>query len=162
MIALGADIVIRDTDLANRDIIGSITSQAQIRLALNCVGGKSASNMLKLLTSDAYMVTYGAMAREPLILPASPLIFKGLTAQGFWVTKWLQDHPEERVHELAWLCKQIQYGQLKEVDHEEIQWTESDTDENVGWERIREALNKIQEGKAGKKMTLVSYDRVEI
>lgn len=156
--SLGADIVIRDTDLTNRDIVKSITSKASnIRLALNCVGGKATSNMLKLLGSDAFIITYGAMAREPLILPATPLIFKNLTAKGFWVSRWHQDHPEGRKKELAWLCEQIQYGQLKVVDHEEIRWGGEDIDDELAWNRVKDALNKIREGRGGKKMVLVNY-----
>jgi mitochondrial enoyl-[acyl-carrier protein] reductase / trans-2-enoyl-CoA reductase len=156
--SLGADIVIKDIDLMNRDIVKDITSKASIRLALNCVGGKTTSNMLKLLASDAYIVTYGAMAREPLILPATPLIFKNLTAKGFWVSKWHQTFPEERKKELAWLCEHIQNGQLKDVDYEEVQWGGKGVDEETAWNRVKEALNKIREGRGGKKMVLVNYD----
>jgi mitochondrial enoyl-[acyl-carrier protein] reductase / trans-2-enoyl-CoA reductase len=156
--ALGADTVIKDTDLTNRDVIKSLTSEKSIRLALNCVGGKTTSNMLKLLDSDAYIVTYGAMAREPLMLPATPLLFKNLTAKGFWISKWQQDHPEERKEELEWLCHYIQSGELKTVDHEEIHWTGEGVNEEVAWTRFKEGLNKIREGRAGKKMVLVNYD----
>jgi len=154
--------VIKDSDLTNRDVIKDITSKANIRLALNCVGGKATSNMLKLLGQDAYIITYGAMAREPLILPATPLLFKGLTAKGFWVSKWHQDHPEERKEELAWLCEQIQKGELKDVDHEEIRWAGKDVDEKAGWERVQDALNQMREGKSGKKMVLVNYDQDDV
>src|SRR5580658_1253288 len=100
-------MVLKDTDLTNRDVVRSITSHHEVRLALNCVGGKTTSNMMKLLGQNAVIVTYGAMAREPLMIPATPLIFKGLTAKGFWVSNWHQSHPEERKKELAWLCERI-------------------------------------------------------
>ena len=151
-------MVIKDTDLTNRDIVKSITSKASIRLALNCVGGKTTSNMLKLLASDAYIVTYGAMAREPLILPATPLLFKNLTAKGFWVSRWHQDHPEERKEELAWLCERIQNGELKDVNHEEIRWAGKDVDDELAWKRVKDALDKMRRGQSGKKMVLVNYD----
>jgi trans-2-enoyl-CoA reductase len=155
--SLGADIVIRDTDLMDGNVIKDITSKASIRLALNCVGGEMTTKMLKLLAEDAYIITYGAMARKPLILPATPLLFKGLTAKGFWVSKWHQDNPEGRKEELAWLCQQIQSGELKEVDHEEVKWGEG-VDDTTSWERVKDALNRIREGKAGKKMVLVNYN----
>ena len=154
--------MIKDTDLTNRDIVKSITSKASIRLALNCVGGKATSNMLKLLASDAYIITYGAMAREPLILPATPLLFKGLTAKGFWVSKWHQENPEERRKELAWLCEQIQKGQLKDTDHEEIRWAGEDVDDELAWKRVKAALEKIRKGQSGKKMVLVNYNDEDI
>lgn len=118
--------------------------------------------MLKLLAPDAFLVTYGAMAREPLILPATPLLFKNLTVKGFWVSKWHQDHPEERKKELAWLCEHIQKGELKDVDHEEIRWAGKDVDDDAAWKRVKEALNKIREGQGGKKMVLVNYDEEDL
>jgi len=154
---LGANIVIKDTQLTDREVVKSITSQADIRLALNCVGGKTTTNMLKLLGNNAYIITYGAMAREPLILPATPLLFKGLTAKGFWVSQWHRDNPEERKKELAWLCEQIQKGELKDVENEEIKWTGEGVDDAVAWERVKDALNRIRDGRAGKKMVLVNY-----
>lgn len=154
--------MIKDTDLTDREVINSITSKANIRLALNCVGGRTTTNMLKLLGTDACIVTYGAMSREPLILPATPLLFKGLTAKGFWVSKWHQDNPEERKKELAWLCKRIQGGELKIVDHEEIHWAGEGVDTELGWMRFKDALNKIREGRGGKKIVLVNYDSEDL
>jgi trans-2-enoyl-CoA reductase len=113
--------------------------------------------MLKLLGNNAYIITYGAMAREPLILPASPLLFKGLTAKGFWVSQWHRDNPEERKRELAWLCERIQSGELKDVENEEIKWTGEGVDDTAAWERVKDALNRMREGRAGKKMVLVNY-----
>ena len=160
--ALGADMVLKDTDLTNRDVILSITSRHEIRLALNCVGGKTTSNMLKLLSQNACIVTYGAMAREPLIIPATPLIFKGLTAKGFWVSQWHQMYPEERKKELAWLCERIERGQLRDVEHEEVRWGGEGVTDDVAWERVRDALTKIRQGQSGKKMVLVSYDPEDV
>jgi len=120
------------------------------------------SNMIRLLGSDAYIITYGAMAREPLMLPATPLLFKNLTAKGFWVSKWQQDHPQERNEELAWLCEHFQNGQLKVIDHEEIRWAGKDVDQETGWERFTEAMDKLRKGQSGKKMVLVNYDEEDL
>jgi mitochondrial enoyl-[acyl-carrier protein] reductase / trans-2-enoyl-CoA reductase len=160
--ALGADMVLRDTDLTNRDVVRSITSHHEIRLALNCVGGKTTSNMMKLLGQNAVIVTYGAMAREPLMIPATPLIFKGLTAKGFWVSNWHQSYPEERKKELAWLCERIEKGELKDVENEEVRWGGEGVSEETAWERVQEALAKIRDGQSGKKMILVNYDPEDV
>ncbi|XP_037824996.1 enoyl-[acyl-carrier-protein] reductase, mitochondrial-like [Lucilia sericata] len=60
------------------------------RLALNCVGGESASNIAKLLDYQGIMVTYGGMARKPISVPIGPLIFKKHIYQGFWITEWVK------------------------------------------------------------------------
>lgn len=59
-------------------------------LGLNCVGGGAVGDMAKIMAADGVIVTYGAMSRRPLTVPASALIFKNLTFKGFWVTSWYQ------------------------------------------------------------------------
>jgi trans-2-enoyl-CoA reductase len=46
------------------------------KLGLNCVGGKSASELIRKLGQKGVMVTYGGMSREPVTVPTSLLIFK--------------------------------------------------------------------------------------
>ena len=46
------------------------------KLALNCVGGKAAVEIAKLLEPGGVHVTYGAMSREPFGIPVSLLVFK--------------------------------------------------------------------------------------
>ena len=52
------------------------------RLALNCVGGKSATELARSLAPGGTMVTYGAMARMPIQLPTSLFIFKDIVRGG--------------------------------------------------------------------------------
>lgn len=67
------------------------------KLAFNCVGGKSATNVMRHLTNKGILVTYGAMSREPLTIPNAALIFKDISFRGFWVSKWAKEHSlEER------------------------------------------------------------------
>src|SRR5690606_8864888 len=46
------------------------------RLALNCVGGRATSDMIRLLDKNAIMVTYGGMSKQPLTLNTADFIFK--------------------------------------------------------------------------------------
>jgi mitochondrial enoyl-[acyl-carrier protein] reductase / trans-2-enoyl-CoA reductase len=57
-------------------------------LALNCVGGKNALEVLRHLQHSGKMVTYGGMSREPVNIPTGALIFKNLSFHGFWMTAW--------------------------------------------------------------------------
>lgn len=59
-----------------------------IRLGLNAVGGESALRLANALADSGTLVTYGAMARQPLRLPNSLLIFRDLHVRGFWLTRW--------------------------------------------------------------------------
>ncbi|CAH8552840.1 unnamed protein product [Heterobilharzia americana] len=56
------------------------------KLALNCLGGKPASLLVKNLDHGGIMVTYGGMTRNPMTIPVGPFIFKDVNLRGFWLT----------------------------------------------------------------------------
>ena len=88
LIAIGADAVFMN------DPIGA---PSPIRLALNAIGGESAVQMAGRLEDGGTIVTYGAMARQPLKIPNGQLIFNDIAWRGFWVTRWYQKAtPEKR------------------------------------------------------------------
>ena len=57
-------------------------------VALNCVGGVQTAKMAALLKPRGALVTYGAMARQPVQLSAAALIFEDVHAHGFWMSRW--------------------------------------------------------------------------
>lgn len=70
-------------------------------------------------------MTYGAMARAPLSLPASMLIFKNISFHGFWMSRWTDEHSaEERYEMLKDLVELMDKGQLKEVRWTKVDWNE--------------------------------------
>jgi NADPH:quinone reductase-like Zn-dependent oxidoreductase len=87
--ALGADAVVVDDEgiaAAAKEVLGG----AVPRLALNAVGGVSATRLAGLLGPGGTLVTYGAMSREALKIPNGFLIFRDLVFRGFWLTRWLR------------------------------------------------------------------------
>ncbi|KAJ8687280.1 hypothetical protein QAD02_023074 [Eretmocerus hayati] len=96
LVNLGADEVLTEEELRTTDIFKS-KKLPRPQLALNCVCGKNAVEVQRHLGNNGIMVTYGAMSREPLSVPASSLIFKNLAFKGFWMTAWSNqnaDNPE--------------------------------------------------------------------
>ena len=87
--ALGADAVAVDGDeLAAQ--ASSMLAGAKPRLALNAVGGVSATRLAGLLAPGGTLVTYGAMSKKALKIPNGFLIFRDLVFRGFWLTRWLR------------------------------------------------------------------------
>lgn len=84
--ALGADAVVLEEPALPKQLPGLIGTTS-IRLGLNAVGGESAALLAKCLGPDAHLITYGAMARQPLKIANGLLIFKNLTCHGFWMTR---------------------------------------------------------------------------
>ncbi|KFV56664.1 hypothetical protein N328_07228, partial [Gavia stellata] len=67
--ALGADHVVTEEMLRKPEMKDVFKSIPKPRLALNCVGGKSTTEMLRHLQPKGTMVTYGGMAKQPVMVP---------------------------------------------------------------------------------------------
>ncbi|XP_054734942.1 enoyl-[acyl-carrier-protein] reductase, mitochondrial-like [Anastrepha obliqua] len=121
---LGATEVLTEEQLAQTDIFKKTLPTP--RLALNCVGGKNASDIAKQLAPMGVMATYGGMSRKPVMVSTSALIFKNVSFCGFWITRWMRDHVKTPVREkmFADLTKLLEQGKLKGVKHEMVPLTE--------------------------------------
>ncbi|XP_006631322.3 enoyl-[acyl-carrier-protein] reductase, mitochondrial isoform X1 [Lepisosteus oculatus] len=113
--ALGAAHVVTEETLRKPAMSEIFKSCPRPRLALNGVGGKSATELLRHVQSGGTMVTYGGMAKQPVTVPVSALIFKDVRVQGFWVTKWKREHACDQgalKEMLSELCALIRGGKL--------------------------------------------------
>lgn len=117
------------------------------KLALNCVGGKNALEMMKHLDNKGFMVTYGGMSREPVTIPTSALIFKDVNVRGFWMTRWKSENSGNPKTQIMFdeLFKLLQSGELKAPAHEMVPFHD-----------YKEALSNSlkMHGFAGKKILL--------
>ncbi|KAI7879652.1 NAD(P)-binding protein [Lichtheimia hyalospora FSU 10163] len=125
---LGATHVVTDEELGTYEMRSKMKEWFGGKpplLGLNCVGGKSATEMARYLGHNGQYVTYGAMARAPLAIPASMLIFKNFAFHGFWMTRWTDTHTnEERYEMLKDLVELMDKGQLREPRWTEVAWSE--------------------------------------
>ncbi|XP_061401882.1 enoyl-[acyl-carrier-protein] reductase, mitochondrial [Musca vetustissima] len=103
--SLGATEVLTEEELRTTTLFKS-GSLPKPRLALNCVGGKSATEVGRQLADKGVHVTYGGMSREPVIAATAALIFKDISFHGFWMTRWSKENAqsEERMRMFAELC----------------------------------------------------------
>ncbi|CAJ1062701.1 enoyl- reductase%2C mitochondrial isoform X1 [Notolabrus celidotus] [Xyrichtys novacula] len=114
--AIGATHVIKEEALRRPEMKELFKSCPRPKLALNGVGGKSATELLRHLQLGGSMVTYGGMAKQPVTVPVSALIFKDVKVRGFWVTQWKRNHSKDgRAFRamLDELCNLIQQGKLE-------------------------------------------------
>ncbi|XP_059626713.1 enoyl-[acyl-carrier-protein] reductase, mitochondrial [Cornus florida] len=86
---LGADEVYTESQLEVKNVKSLLTSVPEPAVGYNCVGGNSASLVLKFLRQGGTMVTYGGMSKKPVTVPTSAFIFKDLSLRGFWLQKWM-------------------------------------------------------------------------
>ncbi|ODH27005.1 hypothetical protein ACO22_04340 [Paracoccidioides brasiliensis] len=149
LLSLGATAVLTESELLSsktfRDIVHDLTRRGTepIRLALNCVGGPSATSMLKVLAPNSRMVTYGAMAKQPLTLPSGLLIFKNLVLTGFWVSKWGDSNPSLKSETVNDILRLMREGKFKDIPVQEVKW---------GWGTQLDVLaNEVQGTLTGKR-----------
>lgn len=130
--SLGADYVITEQELVNREVTDAILKEIpKPKLALNCVGGKNATDCMKILDNSGTMVTYGGMSKMPVAIPTGALIFKDQTFKGFWMTRWTlsrsADDPEKGLM-INYLLNMMRKGQLKApkmIPYEFKDWKEA-------------------------------------
>jgi trans-2-enoyl-CoA reductase len=152
LVDLGATAVITESELLNsgklREIISGLTRSGKepIRLALNCVGGPNASALAKVLAPNSCHVTYGAMAKQPLNLPAGLLIFKNIKFHGFWVSRWSDQNPALKQDSVRDVLRMTREGKLKDIPAQEIKWT-FDTSGGDLLEQVQGTLGGFRSGK---------------
>ncbi|KAI9331631.1 hypothetical protein BDR26DRAFT_824416 [Obelidium mucronatum] len=121
LVSMGASLVVTEEEMRNRETNSKILELGNgsgPSLGFNCVGGKSATNMARVMAPAATMVTYGGMSKEPVAIPTGLLIFKDLVFRGFWMTRWNErcvsqglDHEREAM--LEELAQLVSSGKLR-------------------------------------------------
>ncbi|CAK8536179.1 unnamed protein product [Lathyrus sativus] len=111
---LGADEVFTENELEVKNVKSLLDGIPEPALGFNCVGGNSASLVLKFLRRGGTMVTYGGMSKRPVTVSTSSFIFKELSLRGFWLQNWLNtDKTEEGRRMIDRLLGLVQDGKLK-------------------------------------------------
>lgn len=115
LLGLGANEVVTEEVAGSYKMKELVEKYNRPVLGLNCVGGKSATNLMKQLAPKAVMVTYGGMSRLPVEVSTGSLIFKDLKLVGYWNGKWLQTnaHGTEHLSMMDDLCSLAQQGKLR-------------------------------------------------
>ncbi|GBB89234.1 putative enoyl reductase (ER), mitochondrial [Rhizophagus clarus] len=158
--SLGATHIITDQELRSyktKELIKEWTGGNVVKLGLNCVGGEVATEMAKYLGQSGVYVTYGAMSRQPFVVPASHLIFKDIKFLGFWMSRWNKTHSREEKEEM--LNEVITLMKFKKetpgyAAFEEVLWgNPSESNESLR-DKFLDALDKSGAGFHGKKQIL--------
>ena len=107
--SLGADFVF--TEEEGRKALRELP---RARLALNCVGGASATELCKALGDNGVHVTYGGMSLKPVTAGTSHLIFKNISVRGFWLSRWYKEQgvSEARLSMMKYLADMLYNGEL--------------------------------------------------
>lgn len=149
---LGATVVVTEEEFLDRGFGARLKEEwtaggrEPIMLGLNCVGGKNARQIAKSLSEGGTVVTYGAMAKQPIMLPTGLLIFKDLRFRGFWLSRWNSREKEGKRKTVEEILGLMREGKFKDIPVQEIKW-DWETEENVLKEAIQGTLQGFRPGK---------------
>lgn len=72
---MGADEVLTEDEIRKTQLFKNKVLPSP-KLALNCISGQSALEIMRHLAHGGIIVTYGGMSREPMTASVAALIFK--------------------------------------------------------------------------------------
>ena len=151
LLELGATKVVTEKELMERGFGEQVKEwtdggREEVKLGLNCVGGKQTQAMVKLLGHGGHLVTYGGMAKQPLMLPTGLLIFKDIKFSGFWVSRWSDANAVEKKRTVEEILELTRQGKFKDVPVVECTW-DWGTDVGVLKEAVQGTLEGFRSGK---------------
>jgi NADPH:quinone reductase len=88
-------VVVPGEDLAAR--VHEVTGGKGATAALDSVGGDTGVEVLAALQSGGTSVLFGALDGRAVSVDPGPFLFRELSLQGFWLTRWLQRVPPQLV-----------------------------------------------------------------
>lgn len=110
---LGGDICVPDNYVNTPGFREILKELPPCKLAFNCVGGESATEMVRSVASGATVVTYGGMSKKPFTIPYDVLTQRQITLKGYWMAKWNEEHTkEERTKMIEDIASMIRRKQL--------------------------------------------------
>lgn len=111
--SIGADhVVLEGTDWPKQ--VKEFTGGAPIKLALNSIGGESATDQIKALGEGGTQVTFGGMVGDKVRFPTRFLIFNDVRLVGFWWDKFCKTQGTDAVRDVMdEVYKMMREGSLK-------------------------------------------------
>jgi NADPH:quinone reductase-like Zn-dependent oxidoreductase len=71
--------------------VQALTDGAGVPFALDAVGGRTGSEVVKALGRDGRMLVYGTLAGEPLTADPRTLMVGQRRVEGFWLSEWVRE-----------------------------------------------------------------------
>lgn len=112
---LGADAVLAEEKDSIKKIVEIVGGKDNLPgLALNSIGGESASRLTRMVGFAGTIVTFGGMVGDLIRFPTREFIFNDLRLRGFWMDRWNRAaSPEARAALAEEIFSMMRAGTLK-------------------------------------------------
>ena len=151
LLELGATKVVTEKELMDRGFVDQVKEWANggresVKVGLNCVGGKATTALVRCLSNQGHLVTYGGMSKQPVQLPTAALIFKDIKFSGFWVSRWSDANAEDKKRTVDEILDLTRSGKFKDIPVQELKW-DWGTEEATLKEAVQGTLSGFRAGK---------------
>ncbi|ODV77931.1 NAD(P)-binding protein [Suhomyces tanzawaensis NRRL Y-17324] len=121
---LGATSVIDESTLLSSDFaakLKEIVGDGHVRLALNSVGGATASALFGAVGQDGYFISYGASSGDPQVtINTSQQLVNNISVVPYWLTGNSKRDPQSRIDTVKEVIKLYEQGVFRIPDVQEI------------------------------------------
>jgi NADPH:quinone reductase len=147
--ALGADVVIAEEDGDVTEQVMKATGGKGVRFAVDPVGGKTGSAVLRSMALGGRMLMFGTLSGEPITISPRELMTRDVTLAGFWLGNWMaRQSILGKLRLIRTLSGLILEGVLV-----------SDVGESFPLERIADAVRAAERpGRGGKTLLKIAND----
>ncbi|RLV89826.1 putative trans-2-enoyl-CoA reductase 1 mitochondrial [Spathaspora sp. JA1] len=136
---LGATKVIKESEFLSESFdIEKLTNGGNVRLALNSVGGTTVAQLVKSLSIDGTLVTYGVVGSPDIVYDGRIQLFKNITTTAYWLTSNTKRNPNSKIETINKLIELYQQKKIKDVDFGKVIYSKNEDLKKV----ILEAISK--------------------
>lgn len=115
--------IITESEFLNDNFkIENLTNGGNVRLALNSLGGKTVPGLMKSLSQNGIMVTYGVLAGGHVEYDGKLQLFKNLTTKAYWLTENTKKNPQSKIETVNELIKLFNEGLIKLVPYNKVKY----------------------------------------
>ncbi|EMG49510.1 ETR1 Enoyl-[acyl-carrier-protein] reductase 1 [Candida maltosa Xu316] len=121
--------VITESELLDNGFsIDKLTDGGNVRLALNSLGGKSVPGLVKSLSEDGTLITYGVLAGGEINYNGALQLFKNLTTKAYWLTANTKKNPSYKIETVNKLAELFSEDKIEVVPYVKVKYDSTKQD----------------------------------
>ncbi|RCK63580.1 putative trans-2-enoyl-CoA reductase 1, mitochondrial [Candida viswanathii] len=126
LVEFGAAKVVPESEFLDVGFkIEEVTGGGNVRLALNSLGGPTVLGLVRSLSQDGTLVTYGVLAGGAIEYDGKLQLFKNLSTKAYWLTANTKKDPQRKVETVEALTKLFNDGSIKVVPYNKVKYDAS-------------------------------------